>query len=329
MRRNKMKKALLALLSIAIAFTALAPAQAEDQKVLVIVDSAINSKNFSSIIQEVCFTTVKSATPSQNMACPNGELFMEGPGAASAVWPTSINNGTYHGDSMVKSALATDPTIKIIFIRIANVNLSGNSLVPSQGETILSALNWVNQNASKYSIDAVSISLSGINTDFRTKVQSFHTGCTNPSILNPLVDQVSQLNTKNVPTFAATGNDGLSDVVGFPSCVPGIIGVGAITTTVDGGVVAGETATNRGPGLDMVAISKIRITKYNGSPSDTSGSSASTAASSARYVGKNTFKTFTEYLNALPKQPVKFLKINNITKTRVWEVPKVLSYNLP
>ena len=48
-----MKKVLLALLSIALAFTALAPAQAEDQKVLAIIDSAINSKNFPSIIHEV------------------------------------------------------------------------------------------------------------------------------------------------------------------------------------------------------------------------------------------------------------------------------------
>ena len=90
-----MKKALLALLSIGIAFTAIQPAQAEDQKVLAIIDSAINSKNFPSIIHEVCFTKVKSLDPNQNMSCPNGELFMEGPGAASAPWPVSINNATH------------------------------------------------------------------------------------------------------------------------------------------------------------------------------------------------------------------------------------------
>ena len=42
-----MKKALLALLSIAIAFTALAPAQAQDQKVLAILDTVDgNARNF-------------------------------------------------------------------------------------------------------------------------------------------------------------------------------------------------------------------------------------------------------------------------------------------
>ena len=73
-----MKKVLLALLSITIAFTAMQPSQAEDQKVLAIIDSAIDSTKFNSIIHEVCFTTAKS------MACPNGELFMEGPKAAAA-----------------------------------------------------------------------------------------------------------------------------------------------------------------------------------------------------------------------------------------------------
>jgi hypothetical protein len=37
-----MKKTLLALLSIALAFTAMQPSQAQDQKVLAIIDTAIN-----------------------------------------------------------------------------------------------------------------------------------------------------------------------------------------------------------------------------------------------------------------------------------------------
>ena len=108
-----MKKALLALLSATLLFTVITPAQAEDQKVLAIIDTAINSTKFSSIIQEVCYTTVKSATPSQDMSCPNGQLSMEGKGAASAVWPKSLSSGDYHGDLMVRSALAVNKDIKI------------------------------------------------------------------------------------------------------------------------------------------------------------------------------------------------------------------------
>lgn len=286
-----MKKVLLALLSIAIAFTALAPAQAEDQKVLAIIDSAINSKNFPSIIQEVCFTTVKSSIPTENMSCPNGELFMEGVGAASAPWPLQknstnfdVNNATFHGDMMVKSALTVDPNLKIVFIRFNDVTSLGNSR--GDVRALRLAFDWVSKNASKYSIDAVSVSQSSVSAD-NLKL------CTTDIIV---INSVASLNANNIPVFVATGNDKRKDVVGFPSCVNGAIGVGAL-----GNATQLEGVTNTGPGLDMVAPGKVRITKYNGSPTDTAGSSVATAVSAASYVNRNTFKTFGEYLTSLPK----------------------------
>jgi hypothetical protein len=301
-----MKKVLLALLSSLLLIATIQPSQANDQKVLAIIDTAINSQKFSSIIHEVCFTTVKSTIVTQNMSCPNGELFMEGTGAASAPWPTSINNGTYHGDTMVKAALVNNPNIKIVFIRVYNVSSLGNSSTPFDGSTIISALDWVNKNSSKYSIDAVSISLSGINTDIKTKQKSLHVGCTTPAISNAFASQVSGLNTKNIPTFVATGNDGASTIVGFPACVPGVIGVGALANATQL-----EKATNTGPGLSMVALGKVTITKYNGSPTDTAGTSVANVTSAASYVNRNTFKTFGEYLSSLPK-----ILINNVSYIR-------------
>jgi hypothetical protein len=290
-----MKKVLLALLSASLLITVTQPAQAEDQKVLAIIDSAINSNNFKSIIQEVCYTTVKSKDTNQNMSCPNGELFMEGKGSASAPWPASISNSTYHGDTMVKAALTVNPNLKIVFIRVYNVSSLGNSSTPNDGSTILEALKWVNNNASKYSIDAVSISQSGINKTLSGVVVGPHYACSDSSIFNPFVNQISQLNANNIPTFVATGNDKAS-FVGFPACVTGVIGVGAL-----GNETQLEKATNVGRGLAMVAPGKVSITKYNGSPVDTAGSSVATVVSAATYVNKNTFKSFGEYLNSLPK----------------------------
>jgi len=279
-----MKKTLLALLSIAIAFTAVAPAQAQDERVLAIIDSAINSNNFPSIIHEVCFTTVKSTNPKENMSCPNGELFMEGKGAASAPWPASVNNATYHGDSMVKAALTVNPNLKIVFVRFNDVTSLGNSR--GDVKALASAINWVSQNAAKYSIDALSISQSSVSAGNLAL-------CTNDKVT---VNAVASLTANNVPVFVATGNDRRRDVVGFPSCVNGAIGVGAL-----GNATQLEAATNTGPGLDMVAPGKVRITKYNGSPTDTAGSSVATVVSAASYVNRNTFKTFGEYLTSLPK----------------------------
>jgi hypothetical protein len=283
-KENIMKKVLLALLSIGIAFTSMQPSQAQDQKVLAVIDTAINSANFNSIIHEVCFTTSKP------MSCPNGQLFMEGPGSASAPWPTSINNGTYHGDSMVKAALATDPNLKIVFIRFADVTTIGNHR--GDAKALTAAIDWVSNNASKYSIDAVSISQSGVSTDLKTKQRVLHPACTDSTTINA----VSQLKSINVPTFAATGNDGLNNLVGFPACIDGVIGVGAM-----GSPTQFEKATNRGPGLDMVALGKVSVTKYNGSPTNISGSSGATVVAAASYVRNSTGQNFVDYINGLIK----------------------------
>jgi hypothetical protein len=286
-----MKKVLLALLSITVAFTAIAPAQAQDQRVLAIIDTAINSDNFPSIIHEVCFTTVKSSIPSQNMSCPNGELFMEGKGAASAPWPLqkgsknfNVNNATFHGDTMVKAALTVDPNLKIVFVRFNDVTALGNSR--GDVKALTAAINWVSQNAAKYSIDALSISQSSVSSNNLSR-------CTTDT---ETINSVASLNASNIPVFVATGNDRRRDVVGFPSCVNGVVGVGAL-----GNATQLEAATNTGPGLDMVAPGKVRVTKYNGSPTDTAGSSVATAVSAASYVTRNTFKTFGEYIASLPK----------------------------
>lgn len=260
------------------------PVQAQDERVLAIIDSAINSNNFPQIIHEVCFTTVKS------MACPNKELFMEGKGAASAPWPTPtsnkmwLNSGTFHGDQMVKAALTVNPNLKIVFIRFNDVTALGNSR--GDAKALALAFDWVSKNAFKYSIDALSVSQSSVSPGNLAR-------CTNDTVT---VNAVASLTTNNIPVFAATGNDRRKDVVGFPSCVSGVIGVGAL-----GNSTQLEGLTNTGPGLDMVAPGKVRITKYNGSSLDTAGSSVATAVSAASYVNRNTFSTFAEYLASLPK----------------------------
>lgn len=292
-----MKKALLSLLVVGIAFTTMQPSQAEDQKVLAIIDSAINSNNFPQIIHEVCFTTVKSTDPKQNMSCPNGELFMEGRGSAGITnWPTSgWSSNLFHGDAMVKSALTVNKDLKIVFIRVYNIAYNGSLLTPSDGSAILKALEWVNSNASKYSIDAVSVSQSGIKKTLVGVVQGPHYGCSDASIINPFKNQISMLSSLNIPTFIATGND-KQKYVGFPSCIPGAIAVGALANEKQL-----EAATNTGPELSLVALGKASITKYNGSPTETFGTSVATAVSAASYVSRNTFKTFGEYLESLPK----------------------------
>lgn len=278
-----MKKVLLALLSIAIAFTAMQPSQAQDQKVLAIIDSAVSSDKIPSVIHEVCFT--------QNNSCPNKTNFMEGKGAAnSSVWPSSIVNAIYHGHNMTQAALTVDPNIKIVFVRVANVTSSGNIL--QDQKSLQAAIEWVSNNAEKHGIDAVSISLSSISTNNLNQ-------CTRNSVV---INAVSSLNSKNIPTFASTGNEGSLSVVGYPSCVSGVIGVGAswLDATTKSHIFA--KSTNRGPGLDVLGVAEALIVRYHGTTVQTSGTSGATVLAAAKYVSKNTFKNFGEYLTSLPKQ---------------------------
>ena len=281
-----MKKTLLSLLSIAIAFTALAPAQAQDQKVLAIIDTAIDSNKVTSVIHEVCFTSAV------NQACANGQLFMEGKGAASIkAWPTSRSNPVYHGHNMTQVALTADPTVKIVFIRVSNIPSSVASASANE-QTISSAIKWVSENATKYSIDAVSISMAGVHTDIKTKVKSTHPGCSNVQFAN----NVASLASINVPTFVATGNDGLN-FVGFPSCVPGVVGVGSVRPNL----TALSSDTNRGDGLDLVSLAVVDIKNYFGNVDTLGGTSTSNAYAAASYVKNNNSQKFADFLSALPK----------------------------
>jgi hypothetical protein len=278
-----MKKLITTLLSLTIALVPLQVAQANDQKVLAIIDTAIDSKQFPQVIHEVCFNT---HTPT----CPNGSKFMEGAGAANlSVWPKPNVSGAWHGDWMVKGALKADPTVKIVFIRYVEITNSGT--YRNDALSLVDAINWVSKNAEKYSIDALSISQS---------VTNLPSWCTGNTVT---VNAVASLNNKNVPVFAATGNNAMANVVGFPSCVSGVIGVGALQPNK----TAFEKSTNGqsrvNPGIDIATFGAVEIHMGNNlnAKLNLSGSSGATVASATTYLKNNSYKTFQEYFNALPK----------------------------
>jgi hypothetical protein len=185
---------------------------------------------------------------------------------------------------MVKAALAVNPDIKIVFVRYSDINSNGNSL--SNVDVLVEAIKWVSNNADKHSIDAVSISQSSISVNNLNRCNTDTT----------VISAVALLNSKNIPTFVATGNDGRTDIVGFPSCFTGVVAVGALANTS-----VFEKASNRGPGLDVVAVSKVDVTKFNGSPTSVSGTSTATVATAASFLKNNNQKTFAEYLGSLAK----------------------------
>lgn len=282
-----MKKIVAALFVVFLAGLSIQPVQAEDQKVLAIIDTAIDSNKITSVIYEACFTDSKT------MGCPNGLTSMEGKGSAnSPVWPaTQIGNlaNVYHGHNMVQAALAVNPDVKIVFVRYADI-VSKTGAISTQTKSLINAIKWVSDNASKFSIDAVSISQAFVDTKQLALCSE-----------NTVVSSVASLDAQNITTFAATGNNRRSDVVGFPSCVNGVVGVGALASSVKAPTVynAFDGATNRGLGLDIVAPGDISIVRYNGTVAKTSATSGATAIAASTYVKTNTFTSFYEFASKL------------------------------
>lgn len=271
-----MKKILIAVLSAVTIFAPMQVAKATDERVVAIIDTAIDSSKFPSVIYEACFTGNKS--------CLNKTNFMEGKGSAnSPVWAVSTNfsHPIYHGLKMVTASNITNPNIKIVFVRIANVTSNGGSI--NETQSIINAIDWVSKNASRYSIDALSISQSSISSNNLLQ-------CTTNNLL---IASIQSLNTQNIPTFVATGNDGLKDKVGFPACVNGVTGVGALT--IDGSML--QKTTNSGPGLDVVAVGDIR--KAINNTYDIGGTSVATAVASTKYVGQTSL--FDQFISGLTK----------------------------
>jgi hypothetical protein len=239
-----MKKLVIVALSAVLAVMAVEPAHAQDQKVLAIIDTAIDSSRpefKDKIIYEACFTV--------NGSCLNKTSFEEGLGSANApVWPANLGNTTYHGHYMTQAALAINPNIKIVFVRAADITAQGNSGNGPQLQAMILAIDWVSKNASKYSIDAVSISSAGISSNALAACSANTT----------TINAIALLNSQNIPTFAATGNNStLRSIhpVGFPACIDKAVGVGALAALTKTPTVYNNFAaiTNRGPGLDLVA----------------------------------------------------------------------------
>jgi hypothetical protein len=280
-----MKKLVIVGLSAVLALLAVEPAHAQDQKVLAIIDTAIDSKKIPAVIYEACFTV--------NRSCPNKTAFMEGVGSAnSTAWPADIRKDTYHGYNMTQAALAINPNIKIVFVRIADISAAGNS--GNQPQSLSLAIDWVSKNASKYSIDAVSISQSGTSKNNLLACSSDV----------KTINAISSLNAQNIPTFAATGNNKSQTMVGFPSCVNGVVPVAAIDPT---GKIS--SLSNYSSAVKIVANVCatfsgeicVKTPDYAGVMRAQSGTSISTPLAVAKLINAWSGQNWNELINGLPK----------------------------
>ncbi|CAB4758369.1 unannotated protein [freshwater metagenome] len=198
-----MKKLIIALFVSALTVSTVPAVVADTPPTIAVIDVGTNSSLFTNAIAtEVCVIS--------SYKCPNGKLFMEGPGAANIAITT--NKEVNHGTQMLSIVTMVNPSAKIIPIRIAGINPNGNLALYSL-EDVKAALDWVIANRIKYNIAVVSLSQGRIFANCKVPVG--------------MAAQIATLKAAQVPVITAVGNDGNHTTVMAPSCLTDTVAVGA------------------------------------------------------------------------------------------------------
>jgi hypothetical protein len=276
------KKLISALAAIAILIPASAQAASLQNKTvsyptLAILDTALDTSLpifKDRILFEACVT--------QWSSCPNGLSEMEGTNSSTLPASVMSKNGFDHGTQMASLAIATNPNVKIVFVRIIGANANG--LRQSSGEeTVYNALNWVIRNKQKFNIQAVSMSLG--HTGARSSTSDY---CPKTPITE---GKIKELISLEVPVFFPTGNNRDYQKIDWPSCIPSSIAVGA---TMPAETIA--IYSNHDPLLtDFFAPGTVRATTVGNKVVNIAGTSASAVIAATSWATVKSAKPHLTY----------------------------------
>ncbi len=266
------KKILAALVAITLAIPTIS-AQAASlqnknvaQPTIAILDTALDTSLpifKGRVLFEACVT--------QWSTCPNGLSEMEGPGS-SVLRPEWISkNGFNHGTEMASLAVATNPNVNIVFVRIIGANSKGFRQATGEA-TVYNALDWVIRNKDRFNIQAVSMSQG-------------HSSLRNPDPnycpTTPITEsKINALMNSGIPVFFPTGNARNYTKIDWPACIPSSISIGA---TMPAGTVA--IYSNYDPLLtDFFAQGTTRATTVGNVVINVAGTSASTVIAATQWA---------------------------------------------
>lgn len=258
------KKIMLLVVAISATLLPSQTASAVGEKTLVIIDSGINTdlawaKN--AVIDEACFVELHR--------CPNGFSQMVGAGAAKVTPAMTTASSFSHGTQMASVAVAINPNVKIVSIRVAGLTPRGVP-TPYSGKAISWALNYVEANKARLNVGAVSISLGN---SYRS------TAC---PIVGNLQKQITNLMASGVAVAIAVGNGG-STKIDYPACIPEAIAVGATEERyamreVSGWVYPIMAISNHNSEVDYFVNGKYTVSDISDNKKVSFGTSNSTVA---------------------------------------------------
>jgi hypothetical protein len=210
------KKIALGILALTMVIPSTSHADIKNRTVavptLAILDTALDTSIPSikeKLVYEVCIL--------EWTTCPNGQSFMEGPGASHLPLSSITKNGFDHGTQMASVAIAANPNMNIVFVRVIGQNINFDRQITGE-KTVYSALDWVYANKDKFNIQAVSMSLGDSNIS----------GVGHYCPVTPNTQQsIKNLLSAGIPTFFPTGNGRNYNRIDWPSCIPESFAIGA------------------------------------------------------------------------------------------------------
>lgn len=125
-----------------------------------------------------------------------------------ATQDNALDTGVFHGTNVAGIVLSVAPSAKIVALDV----FDGDNAYSS---TILSAINWVIQNKSKYGIVAMNMSFGG---------GLYASSCST----DPFASAVAAARAAGILSAIATGNSASKSGISSPACVPGAVAVGAV-----------------------------------------------------------------------------------------------------
>lgn len=217
-------------------------------QVVAVLDTGVETSHSflaGKVVSEACY----SGSYAQSL-CPNGLTSQVGTGAADPSNCSSLSScshgthvsGIAAGDGSSFDGVARDADL--IGIQVFSLYTSESDCGVGQAPCLLASwvdivngLNRVYALRSSYTIASINISIGG--GYFTSSCDTYYSAMTTA---------VSQLNSVNIATVVASGNNGFTNGVSFPACISGVVSVGA---TQDNDAVA--SFSNNASFLDLLA----------------------------------------------------------------------------
>lgn len=252
-------------------------------------------------------------------SCPNGQKFMEGTG--SAVLPSNIisANGFDHGTQMASVAIATNPNIKIVFVRIIGNNTSGFRQPTGEAGVAL-ALKWVLDNKSRFNIQSVAMSQAN-----HAILRTLTDYCPTTTMVRGMV---SSLVSSGTPVFFAAGNMRDLSRLSWPACIDDSISVGM----ADQYEQIDNYSNFDKDKLDYYAIGNMKVMVPGGLVKNAAGSSISTQVAAATWAGikySNPSLTYQQVIEILNKNSKPIVGARGQYGKLITSAPAVIAPSVP